>query len=1052
MKMKRVLSLLLALVMTFSLLTLPSYAEDEDTAEEVTHVEDAASEDDFSALTVAEQYAALMAMEDEAAIEAAIAKLTEEQQNELESYAMEQAIANYVAPETVVFTDAGPFMPAVNVASARKLMKSASAPKMLLGAPTLPDAKGLEFTKTAKDNGDGTYTITMEAYTTGSVSTETSTMPVDIVLVLDQSASMSYNFNGESTSDNTARRQYAMKQAVNRFIEEVGKKYDAEKSDHRMALVTFGDGATTLKGWTPVDGYVEGKADTKGVKSLKDAINSLPDSWTNVGTPTDEGMAQANKLINGSDYKYTGNNTVRQKVVILFTDGMPGSGDFDIDVANKAIKSAKAMKDAGVTVFSVGVFNGANPNELYGASGFDTNSNGTEGSKWENQAVGFLIGRDFPEADRPAGNRFLNYISSNFEDAENIGLDRDSQHIWIFITYDRVTYTIKKNVDRTASNYYLTAANAASLNNLFTEISQRIDTRDIDLGSKTVVRDTVSDYFKAPANANAVTVKTVNCTGFDSNGKPLFAQSGTTLTGKTTVENGVVSVTGFDFNENFVAKNPDGTPHGKKLIIEFTVSPKDGFLGGNNVPTNGEASVVDEKNTVVEGQPSPEVNVPLANLPNLTANDKNIYLLGTAPTAAELGTIVKPTGADAWKADFVDFSAITADKTVSNTEDTTVNLSVTISPKYTGTDAIGTVQNAVEKKATAKVNVFKPEVEFKDSTIYQGATPNYANDNYVSVVWKHGNDTAPDTMGKAPELTYTYGPAAAAFTDCTPVAVSSVKLNGTTLENFKNHVKFLNGNSVTTDKQFTVHVLQPTITATVNDVQKYYGEDYTLGAGANGFINVDWKDAHDDSNIPNAIGTKPYEANDLSLAYETTAFSGQTGTVPNKDFDVTVKVMKGTQEMTDATITTSCTYGCGADQTDGKYTVHVKTCTITINKDIGEGGLDENQSFLFNVRGSSRNEVYIDPMSVTIQGRGSVTITGLPIGDYSVYEDGNWSWRYLVEKNISGFIFTMDKMNGYSHTVTFTNNRDKTQWLSGENFAINAKGEVTAHGTFVSGN
>ena len=39
-----------------------------------------------------------------------------------------------------------------------------------------------------------------------------------------------------------------MKQAVNTFIEAVADKYNAEKSDHRIAVVTFGTNASTL--WT----------------------------------------------------------------------------------------------------------------------------------------------------------------------------------------------------------------------------------------------------------------------------------------------------------------------------------------------------------------------------------------------------------------------------------------------------------------------------------------------------------------------------------------------------------------------------------------------------------------------------------------------------------------------------------------------------------------------------------------------------------------------------------------------------------------------------------
>lgn len=55
-----------------------------------------------------------------------------------------------------------------------------------------PGDSGMQFSKTATANNDGTYTITLEAYATGSqvTSTITKDVPTDIILVLDQSGSM----------------------------------------------------------------------------------------------------------------------------------------------------------------------------------------------------------------------------------------------------------------------------------------------------------------------------------------------------------------------------------------------------------------------------------------------------------------------------------------------------------------------------------------------------------------------------------------------------------------------------------------------------------------------------------------------------------------------------------------------------------------------------------------------------------------------------------------------------------------------------------------------
>ena len=419
----------------------------------------AAAMANFPNLTPEEQYKFLLSLNgDDELIESYLALLSEEQMSALNAYIIETE--GYEIPETVVFTDAGPFLPAVNVGTSNsRLMRAASFALPSGNSAEGETDNGLILDKIATVNDDGTYTIRMEAYTEGTVTTSTKTIPVDIVLVLDQSGSMAYDFNGNSTNTNTARRQYAMKQAVNNFIEAVNNKYSTE-ADHRMAIVTFGSNASILQGWTAVN--------NSGKTTLQGKISGLPNSPSGA-TNVAAGMEQAETLM-GSGYGYTGTNTKRQKVVVVFTDGVPTTDtDFDTTVATNAIASAKNLKDGGATVYTVGIFTGANPNELYGASGFDTNSDGTPKSKWVKDTWGFFPGTDFPEADRPAGNRFLNYLSSNFPGAESIGLSRNTEGLGIF--HYKITYTITDDYPRSASNYYLTASDSNSLNRIFQTIS-----------------------------------------------------------------------------------------------------------------------------------------------------------------------------------------------------------------------------------------------------------------------------------------------------------------------------------------------------------------------------------------------------------------------------------------------------------------------------------------------------------------------------------------------------------------------------------------------------
>lgn len=813
-------------------------------------------------------------------------------------------------PITVNFTEAGPFMPPVNVA-ARRLMRA-------MASSGVTADNGLELSKTAIANGDGSYTIRMEAYTTGNVITSTKSIPVDIVLVLDQSGSMAYNFDGNSPKTNEERRQYAMKTAVNNFINEVAKKY-TDDADHRMSIVTFGSNASTLQGWTYVD-------DT-GKTTLQGIINRLPDTPSGA-TNVAAGMQQAETLM-GSGYNYTGTNTTRQKVVIVFTDGVPTTNtDFDTTVATKAIASAKKLKkDGGATIYTVGIFNGANPNELYGASGFDTNSDGTVNSSWVKDTWGLFPGSDFPEADRPAGNRFLNLLSSNYSSAESIGLNRSTQGFGIL--HYKITYTITANYARTSSNYYLTADNEAELNKIFKTISENIQTANIDLGSQTVVKDTVSKYFDLPANASDIRLYTAKAKAGGTFENAVAAPNGVNAT--ISSDGTAVSVTGFDFNANFVSNTvkPDGT-YGKKLIIEFKVTPKTEFIGGNDVPTNDwEHSAVYDKNGAevekfADASTTPTVNVPIKD-PNFTVNNKTIYE-GNSIAVSGLYTLPDTTG---WQYDFVKVTAgatagaaAVTTETVSPTDCTDYNVKVTYAPKTYGSNSRGT-KNAMD--------------------------------------------------GKSKALTA------------------------------------------------KVHVLKPTVTATVNDVQKFYGESYTLGDGVNGQINVEWTDkTAEHTDIPAATGSKPYDKDDLTLDYSFTDTSASSKIVPKHDFDVTVKVKKNGTEIP-ATITTSCNVtgsSCGASETDGKYTVHVKTCTLTITK---QGGTD-GEPYVFNIK--KGNDQYTQ---ATITGNGSVTIYELPVGKYTIEEDTNWSWRFTSTTS-GGVTLSKDNTSG---TITCTNTQARNSWLNG---------------------
>lgn len=808
------------------------------------------------------------------------------------------AAAQVQAPQTVVYTAAGPFLPAVSVQPVLRAVRAS-------GANELKD--GLNLSKTATANADGSYKIRMEAFTTGTVTTTTSIAPCDIVLVLDQSGSMADNFSGKSTRDDSARRQYAMKQAVNTFIEAVADKYNAEKSDHRIAVVTFGTNASTLMDWTLVTPAETDTAESpSGETALKARINGLP-SEPEGATNVADGMKQAETLM-GSGYNYTGSNTTRQKVVVVFTDGVPTQQrDFDTTVANGAIQSAKALKDAGATVYSVGIFNGAKPEQTYGDTGFDESSNGTVGSHWADSK--WLGIGDVGAYDVPAGNRFLNYISSNYRDASEIGIKNYSRTTWYLAIYNG--WEITRNFNRTSSSYYLTANDSASLSRIFTTISENIGQASIDLSSSTAVKDIVTPYFTMPANSADVKLYTA-----DYNGKSFGMEqpAGSDVRATIDANTNTVSVTGFDFNKYYVAdKQHEGT-YGKKLIIEFSVQRKPGFVGGNNVPTNGDTSGVYTEKGVSAGLfDVPKVNVPII-APELAGQDCHVYYLGTQPTPEQMCTPYDTAGSDF---SFVNVSYTTSGS-VDMTQDGSYTVTATASPKEeAASDSAGASAQPATATVTSTVYVYKPELTFQDGEGYYGDTAPAFDGNLTATAWKH-NDTVADTdvMGAAPALTLLYTPDEGAIVD--------------------------------------------------------------------GKINA------------------------------------------RQDIGVAVTVKSGDQDVTNATtfLHTNCA-GKTCMLPDGKaFLLHVNTCSLTISKTVT--GQNNGQSFVFTVKDANGNVI----TTVAVKGGASKTITGLPIGTYTVTEDTQWSWQYnLTSGNDVTKELKANAAEDYA-AADFTNEYKGTNWLT----------------------
>lgn len=113
---------------------------------------------------------------------------------------------------------------------------------------------------------------------------------------------------------------------------------------------------------------------------------------------------------------------------------------------------------------------------------------------------------------------------------------------------------------------------------------------------------------------------------------------------------------------------------------------------------------------------------------------------------------------------------------------------------------------------------------------------------------------------------------------------------------------------------------------------------------------------------------------------------------------------------------------------------------LTIEK-TGEN-IDQNQTFVFRVRGNNNNHD-VD-MQVVITGTNKQVIKNLPVGNYTITEDTNWSWKYTPDGGAEKTLMTSEIKNGDA-TVTFKNENNGTNWLTSIAKVINTWAGGKAH-------
>lgn len=282
--------------------------------------------------------------------------------------------------------------------------------------------------KAVKD-GESDFLTTLSAISSTS-DTTISGKPLDIVMVLDASGSMKYDMDGAEN------RMTALKSAANSFISAIDTQNQSitDKSKlHQVAIVKFAGkktdkvGNNTYDGGTNYSQVVSGLTECKGknAETLKSKVNDI-----NYGgaTQADFGMEFAQKLLNNG-------RTDAKKIVVFFTDGSPTSSNgFQASVANSAINSAKSLKANGADIYTIGIFDGADPSAVPTAEGTSNE------------------------------NKFMHAVSSNYPSASSSITNEGFRKKWVIDYGARAEH----------SDYYKSATSASELEKIFEEISGSI--------------------------------------------------------------------------------------------------------------------------------------------------------------------------------------------------------------------------------------------------------------------------------------------------------------------------------------------------------------------------------------------------------------------------------------------------------------------------------------------------------------------------------------------------------------------------------------------------
>ena len=472
----------------------------------------------------------------------------------------------------------------------------------------------------SSQNEDGSYTITLETFATGTSTVVMSSVPSDIVLVLDVSSSMDqsdYTYKGQSM-----RRWRALRAAVLDFVQTIydnavtTRASDPDYAGNRIAIVTYCRNARLItNGWMDIEQVVSKNGNTYSGQ-LIDIINtnntngvwaSDNNATATRGTRPDHGFEMTiDQLLDGDPTKAREDANL---TVVMFTDGYPtdsnatnegqpngqsSSAKFEPPIANKTLYyGSRIKKDYGAKLFTVGLITSVTRANNWQWANYcrvlqmmDWLSSNYPDADWAEGAVD--ESKMYIESEGSNHNHYNGYTGTdNVYQGNNI--PDPWRNAWDF-TYNTNSVSLNQfNAGQTETDgdkfttdgeYCKIVDDNTSFDSIFQAIADASGGAAAEIGASTQVRDVVSSSFVLPeGTASDLSKINLKITSYDIksdvsdwyNAKQLYPVSSGTPTvtpSIVTTEDGheALYVEGFDYSKD---DEPENSGNGNWVGVRY---------------------------------------------------------------------------------------------------------------------------------------------------------------------------------------------------------------------------------------------------------------------------------------------------------------------------------------------------------------------------------------------------------------------------------------------------------------------------------------------------